>query len=259
VIDLHSHILPGLDDGPDDFEGALAMARAAVAAGTTTMACTPHIDYLQGVDPLEVPYAVADLDLDLAASGVELELVPGGEVALNRLPELSDDELAAVCLGDGRWILLECPLDPVGGPLEEAVFMLQSRGFHVLLAHPERSPAFLRRPDRVRNLVAQGALTSITAGALAGRFGRPPRDLAVRLLEEGVVHSVASDTHDALRRPPDLLGGLAAGEQLLKGLDRLADWLTEDVPGAVVTGAAPPPAPDVALRRPLRSRFGRGR
>ena len=255
MIDLHSHLLPGLDDGPPDLAGSLAMARAAVGAGTATMAATPHIDHTQGVDPRAVRSAVEALSAELAAEGIALDVIAGGEVALTRLPELSDEDLAAVCLGGGRWILLECPLDPAGGPLEEAVFSLQVRGFDVLLAHPERSPAFLRQPERMRGLVDQGARTSITAGALGGRFGRGAQALAFRFLEEGLVHSVASDSHDARRRPPGLLEGLAAAESHLPGLEQLTTWLTREVPGAIATGATLPRMPEVAIRRGLLSRL----
>jgi protein-tyrosine phosphatase len=256
VIDLHAHLLPGLDDGPRDLEGALKMARAAVAAGTTTMAATPHIDHAMGVDPRGVRPAVAELREALAEAGIPLEVVPGGEVALTRLTELSDEDLEAVCLGDSRWILLECPLDPTGGPMEEATFSLQVRGFDVLLAHPERSPQFLRQPDRLRGLVDQGARTSVTASALGGTFGRTAQSVALRFLQEGLVHSLASDAHDHRRRPPEIAAGVAAAEQKLPGTARLATWLTEEVPGAIVAGASIPAPPEVEFRRGLLQRLG---
>jgi protein-tyrosine phosphatase len=248
MIDLHAHLLPGVDDGPRGLDEALDMARGAVAAGIETMAATPHIDHIHGIAPGSVGPAVERLRAALAEAGIPLAVIAGGEVALTRLPELADDELAAVALGGGRWILLECPLDLAGGPLEEAVFSLQVRGFEVLLAHPERAPMFLRAPDRVRGLVDQGARTSITAGALAGAFGRPPQKLALRLLEEGLVHSVASDAHDARRRPPDLRAGMQEAERRLPGAAALEPWLIREVPGAIAGGTPVPDPPEVDLR-----------
>jgi protein-tyrosine phosphatase len=255
MIDLHAHLLPGVDDGPATLEDALAMARAAVEAGIETMAATPHIDYAHGVEPESVGPAVERLRAALADEGIPLKVVPGGEVALTRLPELADEELSAVALAGGPWVLLECPLDLAGGPLEEAVFSLQVRGFEVLLAHPERSPMFLRAPQRIRGLADQGARTSVTAGALAGSFGRTPQRLALRMLEEGLAHSVASDAHDARRRPPELRAGLEEAESRLPGVEALARWLTRDVPGAIAGGTAVPEPPEVALRPTFLSRL----
>lgn len=255
MIDLHAHLLPGVDDGPATLEDALAMARAAVAAGIATMAATPHIDHVHGVEPVSVGPAVERLQAALTDEGIPLQVVPGGEVALTRLPELADEELSAVALAGGPWILLECPLDLAGGPLEEAVFSLQIRGFEVLLAHPERAPMFLRAPHRIRGLADQGARTSVTAGALAGAFGRTPQRLALRMLEDGLVHTVASDAHDARRRPPVLRAGLEEAESRLPGAETLAGWLTRDVPGAIVSGTPVPEPPEVALRPTFLSRL----
>lgn len=255
MIDLHAHLLPGVDDGPPDLDASVAMARTAVEAGVEVMAATPHIDHMHAVDALAVPAAVKRLRVALAQQGIPLSVLSGGEVALTRLPELSDEELAAVALGEGRWILLECPLDPAGGPIEEAVFSLQLRGFEVLLAHPERAPMFLRAPERIHGLVNQGARTSVTAGALAGSFGRMPQRLALRLLEEGMVHTLASDAHDARRRPPGLGAGIAAAEERLPGAEALGPWLTRHAPGAIVAGEPVPAPPPVELRPSLLSRL----
>lgn len=255
MIDLHSHVLPGIDDGPASLEGSLALARAAAQSGVRTLIATPHIDHSYGLAPASVAEAVQRLAARLREEEIALEVLPGGEVALSRCPELRDEELRAVSLGGGPYILLESPLQAAAIGLESAVFDLHVRGFRVLLAHPERSPVFMRDPDTLRRLVEQGALCQITAGSLLGRFGRTVRSFSLTLLREGLVHDVASDAHDAQRRPPGLREGLAAAEGDVRGLNDQIAWLTEQAPAAILRGEPLPPRPELPQRRGLLGRL----
>jgi len=257
MIDLHSHVLPGIDDGPSSIEGSLALARAAARSGVRTLLATPHIDHSYGLRPADVPEAVERLGVRLREEGIPLEVLPGGEVALSRCSELSDEDLRAVCLGGGPYVLLESPLQTVAVALEPALFELQVRGFSVLLAHPERSPVFMRDPERLRRLVDQGALCQITAASLLGRFGRTVRSYALTLLREGLVHDVASDAHDDQRRPPGLREGLAAAARDVRGVGELAGWFTEEAPAAILRGEALPRRPELPERRGLLGRVRR--
>jgi protein-tyrosine phosphatase len=249
VIDLCSHLLHGLDDGPADFAGALAIARAAVAAGTETIVATPRIDTIHGVDPRSVHIAVESLRVRLAHEGIPLDVRAGGEIALDRLRQLSGVELDLLRLGGSRYLLIESPHDAHAAALEEAVLDLRARGYGVVLAHPERSPSLLRQPARVRRLVEAGALCSIASGSLSGYFGSAVRSFAIQLLREGLVHDVASDAHDDHRCSPDLLGGLAAAEPDLPGLSTQVDWLTRAAPAAILAGRPLPPRPELPRRR----------
>jgi protein-tyrosine phosphatase len=248
VIDLHTHILPGLDDGPETIEGSLDLARAALAAGTRTLVATPHVNRAYDVDPPRIREAADRLRDRLAQEGIELELLTGGEISTGRLPRLSEEELDALRLGDGPYLLIEAPLTSGAWQLTEIVERLRGDGYGVLLAHPERCPGFHRDPALLRGLVAQGALCSITAGALTGQFGRTVNRFALELLREGLVHDVASDTHDARRRSPDLRAPLAAGAAQLQGLDAQASWLTEGVPAAILAGEPLPERPALPSR-----------
>jgi protein-tyrosine phosphatase len=124
----------------------------------------------------------------------------------------------------------------------------------MLIAHPERCPDFQRRPERLAELVRAGALAQVTSASLAGRFGTTVRDAALHMLAEGLVHDICSDAHDAVRRGPDLREGLEAAERELPGAHALADWLSVDVPRAIVTGADIPRRPAVVLERARRRR-----
>jgi protein-tyrosine phosphatase len=252
MIDLHAHILPGLDDGPRTIESAVAMARVAAAAGTRAIATTSHIDHGYRLGPEELEAARAALAARLAEEGVELELLAGGEVAPARLKDLDDGALRRLALGGGPYLLLECPLSPVGAAMEPLVAELQRRGFGVLLAHPERSPTFVREPARLAPMIERGALAQLTTGSLTGEFGGTVRRAATAMLERRLVHVLASDAHHEVHRSPDLR---AAADGLG---DRLAEWMTIAVPAAIVAGdplpeRPPLPAPPRGVRARLRA------
>jgi protein-tyrosine phosphatase len=261
VIDLHSHILPGLDDGAPDMAASLEFARAAVRAGTTRIAATPHIDSRYGIGPDERDAALTELRAALAAEDIPLDVIPGGEIALERYLDLDASQLDRLRLGDGPFLLLECPLAQAAGSFDTFLAALLGQGVRMLLAHPERCPDFQRKPEKLADLVRAGALAQVTAGSLAGRFGTTVQDAALQMLAEGLVHDICSDSHSDTRRGPDLGPGLEAAEQELPGAHALADWLSIDVPHAIITGGAIPPRPAVVLSRRRRRRglLGRGR
>ena len=258
MIDLHSHILPGLDDGPETLAGSLDMARAAVQGGTHVIAATPHINHHFDVNPMEIPERVAALNAALRSEGIPLEVVKGGEIAIPNLPRLDAEALQTLRLGDGPFLLLEAPLSPVTAPIDDLVLEQRFKGHEVLLAHPERSLYFHQHPERLAGLVERGVRTSITAGALVGRFGETVRKFTLRLFAEGLVHDVASDAHDSLRRPPQMLDGFERGDLDMPGLLEQADWYARAAPASILAGEPLPerPEPPRAKRRLLRLRRG---
>jgi protein-tyrosine phosphatase len=248
VIDLHAHILPGVDDGPASLEESVELARAAVDAGTRVLAATSHVSHMFPTDPQVFPERLAAVREALADAGVPLEVVAGGELAPTRVPDLDDEALRALSLGGGPYLLFECPFSPHADNLEPLIYDLQHRGWRILLAHPERSGAFHRSPGRLARLVAEGALVQVTAGALAGQFGQTARRFSVEALREGLVHVLASDAHDPVDRPPGLTAGLAAVERDLPGIGSHAEWLTEEVPAAILAGDELPARPPLPRR-----------
>jgi protein-tyrosine phosphatase len=238
VIDLHCHILPGVDDGPQTMAGTLEMARAHVDAGVRRVAATPHVSWDMPTRAVAVSEGVAAVNAALAGAAIDLEVVTGGEVALTRVMDLDDEELNGLRLGGGPWLLLEAPLSSAAAGIDLVVDQLQVRGHKVLLAHPERCPAFHRAPERLAELVAGGALTSITAGALVGRFGSTVARFAHRLAHAGLIHSVASDAHDTRRRPPGLRREVEEA-----GYREHVDWWCTHVPAAILACDPIPPGP----------------
>jgi protein-tyrosine phosphatase len=213
-----------------------------VAAGTKTLVATPHVSPSFPNDAATIAEGVEAMRAAAAAAGLSIELLAGAEVAYEPALELPDEALRRLTLGDSSCLLLESPLTPSLGPVfERCVADLQERGFRILLAHPERAPAFLQKPLRLKALVQGGALCSITASALSGRFGQGPRWFALELLRDGLVHSVDSDAHDAVGRPPGLREGMLSAAETLPWLAAGAGWYMNRVPAALLADEPLPP------------------
>lgn len=249
MIDLHCHLLPGIDDGPADTAAAIEQARVHVAAGVRTVVCTPHVSHGHRNTSEAIAATTLELRGAFAEAGVELDLRPGAEVSLSRAIELDDGELAQLHLGGGDWLLLEPPLGTDVPRLPQMVAAIQSRGHKVLVAHPERCASFHHDTALLGELVRAGAAAQITAGSLSGRFGRTVQKAAMGMVDADLVHVIASDAHDPQRRPPGLAGPLAEA-----GLEGLTEWACVDVPAALLAGEPLPPRPAGAA--PAKRRRG---
>jgi protein-tyrosine phosphatase len=208
VIDLHCHILPGLDDGAQDLTISLEMANAQVDQGVTVVACTSHI--LPGLYHNSGPAireATQRLQEVLDHEGIPLRLVPGADVhmAPNFVAGLQSGQLLSIA--DSRYVLVEPPHHTAPPKIEEFFFSLVVAGYVPILTHPERLSWVPSRYETIKRLVRSGAWMQVTAGSFAGAFGRNALYWAERLLDEGCVHLIASDAHDVERRPPDLAAG----------------------------------------------------
>ena len=238
VIDLHTHVLPGLDDGARSLAEARVMALDAAAQGVSVLAATPHVRDDYPTTPEAIEDAVAELRDDFAEQGIPVEVLHGAEVALDLLWMIPPEDLHRFTIAqNGRYLLLEVPYR--GWPLafESAVVRLLELGVTPLLAHPERNPEVQDRPDRVRAVVEAGALLQVTAASLEGSRDRAAQAAAMRLLELGLVHVVASDAHG----PHIERGGLGDAVAALDDAG-LARYLTVEVPGAIVAGEPVPNA-----------------
>jgi protein-tyrosine phosphatase len=252
MIDLHAHLLPGLDDGPSSLAGSLDMARAAHAAGIHTMVCTPHI-----VDryPTEPRRALEQLEVvreALGVAGVPLRVVPGAEIAVPHVARLDDDDLLLASIGGaGRWLLLEMPYQGWPLALPALIGDLEMRGYGVIVAHPERAESIQRAPDRMRELVGRGALVQLTAGSFLGDHGPAAQRAALMLLAGGVAHFLASDAHSAGPwRGPELEEGLQAAADAIDVHPQALRWMVEDGPAAVIEGRPVRPPRFTPRRRP---------
>lgn len=255
-VDIHTHLLPGIDDGPVDLAGALDMARAAVASGSTTIAATPHLraDF-PDVHVEELADRCRKLGDALDQQGVPVRVVSGAEVSLLWALDASEEELRLASYGQrGSDLLVETPTDVT--PLEALLYRLRAQGYRITLAHPERSRVFQRDAGRLRSLTDHGVLLQINAGSLQARTDASIRKLAERLCREGLAQVIASDGHRAeeWRAVTALAVGVEAATALV-GRAR-AEWMASTCPRAIIEGAVLPEAPEIETtrRRWLRRR-----
>jgi protein-tyrosine phosphatase len=249
VIDLHTHVLPGLDDGPELLAGSVAIAEVAAHGGTRTLVATPHLraDHPE-VRPTELAGRARELEAHLRGRGLPVDIVPGAEVDLEAAEGLPDSELALATLaGNGRDLLLETPHGRLPAGFDERVLALAARGFRLTLAHPERSPEV---QPLLGPLVEAGVLLQLTARSLVGRGASGPA--ARTLLERGWAHVLASDAHALDRRPPDLGARVRQAADALPHAAAELEWMVTAAPRAILDGA---PLPE----RPARGRRARRR
>jgi protein-tyrosine phosphatase len=229
VIDLHCHILPGVDDGSLDLADSLAMARQAVNDGIERVCATPHIRHDHDE---QLAGRVEELNRALRGEDLPVEVLQGGEVAETAVEGLSEEELGRISLGNGKWILLEPAPGPLSDTLVARVAHLAERGHRTLIAHPERHLS-ADMYERIAALIANGALVQATADFfLRERFAEGMRMLA----ELGLVHILSSDAHSSHGGRPlhmaEAFGVLAEIEPVAPHLE----WMREGAPRAIVEG-----------------------
>ena len=205
IFDLHTHILPGLDDGAADSSVSQAMLRIAAEAGTTDIFATPHVISGSWLPDWEtILRAVDELNRRVAGHLPTITVHPGAEVAMDwSLLELLSSP-GPYCLGGGRFILVELPLGSLPTYADEFLFTLQTRDFLPVLGHPERNPDVKKDPSRLRHWLDRGIFVQMNASSLLGTMGSRTQATAVKLLEAGQVHFIGSDAHGVGVRRPDL-------------------------------------------------------
>ena len=244
-IDLHSHILPGFDDGAQDEAQALAMARLAVADGVGRIVATPHsLDGVWAQLPAAVRERAGWLQAACREQGIDLEIVSGLETYIAPdLPRRVTREPGCT-LGGTRYLLVEFPLQQYPRYVEQTVFELQVAGFVPIIAHPERYTEVIQDPSLLYTLVERGVLVQLTAASLTGDFGRDVQETAQFFLTHNLAHVIASDAHGTSQRSPVLSEAVAvAAEQI--GQDRALAMVTE-TPARILADErfyVPPPEP----------------
>ena len=208
MIDLHCHLLPGIDDGPKSIEESLAMARHAAGAGINNIVATPHITPGRYDNSLASIQPVFDnLKSAIKEKEIPLEISFAAEIRFDPviIDMVNDDTLPILGEYEGeRLILLEFPHSHIPPGSEDLIKWLADRGVRVLIAHPERNGSVLANIEKIAPLVKLGCLLQVTAGALTGVFKEAPRKCAVELLKRGWVSIIASDAHNTHARCPEL-------------------------------------------------------
>ena len=265
MIDIHHHLLPGIDDGSKDLATSIAMIRMAVDDGITHIVATPHASHNFGYDRPRNQALLQQLREALPAElAGRITLGLGCDFHLNyENVEDAQQHRTRYTINETEYLLVELPDFNVPNRLDEVLYNLRVAGLTPILTHPERNATLQRTPERLQEWLGSGLLLQITAGSITGAFGGKAKELAWKLLRSNSVHFIATDAHDTARRPPRLS---EAHLQVEKRLGKpLADRLCIDNPLAVFEGRPLPEQfelqdlEDEAEKAPFwRRLFGRG-
>jgi protein-tyrosine phosphatase len=261
VIDLHTHILPGVDDGVKTMDDAVLFARMAAGDGVKTIVATPH--YREGfyINTREdVVAGVAAVNERLKSEGVPVSVLPGAEVHVSAdIIERIKSGHAPTLADNGRTVLFELSMSQYPIDLENLVFRMRLAGLQILFAHPERIRYFQDDVSRYESVIRLGSYGQITSGSVSGTFGPDVQEFSEEITRKGLVHVVASDAHNTRGRPPVLSAAV----------DRLASWvgldvarrMADDIPRTLLSGVdpeIPEPTPTVRKRGLAARLFRRG-
>lgn len=224
LIDLHCHVLPGIDDGPETLADSLALLQAMAEQGVRTVVATPHAgDGRYEAQPDQVLAAVEAVNLAARAAGIAVEVLPGMELTLSFDTLTKLRATKALTIAGTQNVCVELPRTPYAMFVDRAMFELMLAGYRPILVHPERNPGIQEHPELMDKLAERGVVGLLTAGSLLGRHGSTAERLAARFLKGGSATLIASDAHDLNRRPPQLAAALEAARALGK-IDQCDEW-----------------------------------
>ena len=237
MLDIHSHILPGMDDGPETLAESLDMGRLYARAGFTAVVATPHgVPGTRWMPEGErIIEAVQQVTAGLSARGLLLKVYPGMEIALDPLVPRLLGEGRLLTLGKGPYLLLECPFQRLPLGWEDIIKEAAGMGCKILLAHPERCAELVASPEMVLNMVAGGAYTQVNWESLVGLNGALAQKLVLTLARSGGIHCLATDSHDRVHRSPAMVALHLNKAQHLLGKGNL-ERLMVDNPRRVLQG-----------------------
>jgi protein-tyrosine phosphatase len=253
MVDLHCHILPGLDDGPDTMEESMAMVESAIADGVTHVVATPHSNSKYFFDFAHVRRLRDELQ---AKAGERLKIATGCDFHLNpeNLESLRNDA-RQYCINQGDFLLVEFNEFSIPPSMDQTLYAIQLAGVQPVITHPERNTILRSRPERLKKWIRQGCFAQVTGGALTGGFGAGSQQDALRWIAEGLIHFVASDAHNTRSRPLRLQP--AYNLVVDQFGEEKARALFHDNPLAAFEGRQLPLVPEVEdeLPPPRRKRF----
>ncbi|HET7932116.1 MAG TPA: CpsB/CapC family capsule biosynthesis tyrosine phosphatase [Rhodanobacteraceae bacterium] len=251
MLDLHCHILPGIDDGAKDLDTALAMAQIAIDDGIDTIACTPHIyPGMYENTAAGIRAAIVALQAELDQRGMPLKLLEGADVYLEPDLDAAIKADRVPTLAGSRYLLLEPPHHVMPPRFEETVFGLKMAGYVPVITHPERLTWIPDHYDVLARMVSAGAWMQITSGSITGRFGGGPKHVSERMLDDGLVHLIATDAHNLSRRTPHLAEGRDAAARRVG--EEEAGHLVTTRPAGIVADIPPEQLPPLPQPKPER-------
>lgn len=215
MIDLHAHILPGTDDGPKTVDESLEICRMAASDGIKKIVATPHVyPGIYDNQRQDILKKVARLNRLVREKGLDLEIMPGADIYFTPELFMHLDNEHYIGINNTNYLLIEFPqILPVN--CDALVFNLKCKGYIPIISHPERNPDIQRNPDRLKRFIEMGALAQITAMSLTGAFGYMIKRSARSMLEQGLIHIIATDAHSIDKRPPILSKGVEIAGKII--------------------------------------------
>ena len=232
MVDIHCHILPGIDDGSKSWEMTVEMCRAAVVDGVTHIVATPHANHRYQYDRERFTDMLGQLH-DVADGKLSCSIGCDFHFSYENIQDALEHP-RRYTIGDTQYLLIEFSDYAIPPNVQEQILALRSRGMVPIITHPERNPWLLRKPEKVLSLIEQGCLVQVTANAVTGAWGDRSKKMVEWLLERDAVHVVASDAHDPVRRTPVMSEARNAIARLAG--PKVAQSLVGDNPAAIVEG-----------------------
>ncbi len=229
MIDIHCHILSGIDDGAAEFHESIEMARIAARDGIHTIVATPHIQNDQYPEQ-SILERIQHLNLALTRLGISVEILPGAEI--NAL--IPPASIKGYTINKTSYVLIEFPSDYLPYNANKIIFELLIHGFKPIIAHPERNRGILQNPEKFFNLLSTNVYVQISAGSITGRFGWKIKKLTVGFLKKGIVDVMASDAHSSGHRPPILSKAVSKAAKII-GNENAKNLVLKN-PAAIITG-----------------------
>ena len=236
MIDLHCHILPGIDDGPELLDESIEMCRIAVDDGISKVVCTPHhVVGKYNNNREKIIRCVEKLQASIDSEHIPLTLYPGCEIRLdiNLVESIKAGELLTMN-DSGRYITLELPNEALPKNIEEIISALIFAGIIPIIAHPEKTMVTRNNPEIIYQLVQLGALTQLTASSLTGRLGSRIKKFSVFLVEHKLAHMLVTDAHSSKRRRPVLSDGLKRLKEIVG--EKAAMEMVKTIPEKILNG-----------------------
>ena len=256
MIDLHCHILPGLDDGSESLTESVAMARVALEEGIETIVATPHLfrGDIELADLSAVGRKKQELEAALRQAAIPLKILNGVEVRFshNLMAEIKKNKRSLV-IHNSSYMFIEFPFDYVYSGVKEVFFDLMSEGIIPIIAHPERNSVFINHPGQLYDLVEMGCLCQANSGSFTGQYGQSVRDTAEHFVRWGLIHALGTDAHNSTGRAPRFKDSIKVVESIIGA--QAVQALVQDNPQAVLDDKTPPYMPEPFNPSPKEKSF----
>jgi protein-tyrosine phosphatase len=234
MIDIHAHILPALDDGPQDIQDSIEICKSAYKNGIKTIVATPHIGRYDN-NRNKIINSLERLKQKLSQEQIEITLYHGADILFNEyLPRQIRENSIVTINGNGRYFLLEFPQDYIAANAKEIIFQILTLGVTPIITHPERNKAIKKNPKLLFEFICQGALSQLTAASLLGGFGRSVEILSHKILINNLVHVIATDVHSLQGRSLDLKMAVEVASQFIG--EELSLSMVTAIPEKIIHG-----------------------